>query len=134
MSVFVGIYTTERKRSIQNLERHVENVQKWTTSKLYAKPKRKMLSVTQKQFGDENEREISLKEKDILIQVKINSTNLDMQIDTFSEVTLIPRKIWEQLGKSKLWKTYSFNNFTEFCYTNTRILWRICWIRQKYLK
>lgn len=61
-----------------------------------------MFSVTQKQCGDENEREISLKEKDILMQVKINSTNLDMQIDTFNEVMLIARKIWERLGKSKL--------------------------------
>lgn len=60
-----------------------------------------------------------LKEKDIfLMQVKINNTNLDMQMDTGNKVTLIPRNIWEQLGKPKWQKTYLYLQQFDACYTN----------------
>ena len=42
----------------------------------------------------------SIKNKNIMLKVKINNSNLDMQMDTGSEVTLIPRNFWECIGKS----------------------------------
>ena len=47
-------------------------------------------------------KKIELKKKDILQKVKINNFNLDMQIDTGCEVTLIPKYSWERIGKPTL--------------------------------
>ena len=35
------------------------------------------------------------KKKDIILKVKINNFDLDMQMDTGNEVTLIPKYFWE---------------------------------------
>ena len=42
---------------------------------------------------------IEQKKKDIILKVKINNFDLDMQMDTGSEVTLIPKIFWEHIGK-----------------------------------
>lgn len=89
------MYIRERKRIAQHLERCIENAQKRTTSKLSRVKKKDVESVTQKQRGDENEKEIFLlKGKNILMQVKINA-NLDRQMDTGSKVMLIHRNFYE---------------------------------------
>ena len=45
------------------------------------------------------------KKKDIILKVKINNFDMDTQIDTGSEVTLIPRNFWECIGKPTSWKS-----------------------------
>ena len=52
--------------------------------------------------------------KDIILKVKIRKFDLDMQMDTGSEVTLIPKKI---LGTH--WK----NNFTKEQFTTLSVWW-----------
>ena len=56
-------------------------------------------------FSNKNVEKIEQKEKDIILKVKINNFNLDMQMDTGSEVTLILRNFWERIGKPILWKS-----------------------------
>ena len=48
---------------------------------------------------NKNVEKIEQKKKDIIRKVKINNFNLDMQIDTGSEVMLIPRNFWEHIVK-----------------------------------
>ena len=43
--------------------------------------------------------------KDIILKVKINNFDFDMQTDTGSEVTIIPRNFWERIGKLTLRKS-----------------------------
>ena len=43
--------------------------------------------------------------KDIIQKVKINNFYLDMQMDTSSKVTLIPRNFQERIGKPALQKS-----------------------------
>ena len=46
------------------------------------------------------ENETNMKDfSDIILKVKINNFDLDMQIDTGSEVTVIARNFWEHIGK-----------------------------------
>ena len=40
--------------------------------------------------------------KNIILKVKINNFDLDMQMDTGSDVTLIPKNFWERIGKPTL--------------------------------
>ena len=44
------------------------------------------------------------KKKDVILKIKINNFDLDMQIDTGSEVKIIQKNFWECIGKSTLWK------------------------------
>ena len=53
---------------------------------------------------NKNVEKIEQKKKDITLKVKINNFVLDMQMDTGSEVTLIPRNFGECIGKPTLWK------------------------------
>ena len=48
---------------------------------------------------------MELKKKDIIQKVKISNFDLDMQMDTGSEVTLIPRNFWKRIGKPTLRKS-----------------------------
>ena len=45
---------------------------------------------------------IEQKKKEIILKVKINNFDLDIQMDTGSEVTLIPKHFWERIGKPTL--------------------------------
>ena len=54
---------------------------------------------------NKNVGKIEQKKKDITLKVKINNLDLDMQIDTGREVTLIPINFWERTGKSTLQKS-----------------------------
>ena len=56
---------------------------------------------------NKNVEEIEQKKKDIMSKVKINNFDLDMQMDTGSEVTLIPRNFWEHIRKPTLRKIYN---------------------------
>ena len=53
----------------------------------------------------ENLEKNGTKKKDIILKVKINNFDLDMQMDTGSEVTLTPRNFWERFGKPTLRKS-----------------------------
>ena len=55
----------------------------------------------QKQEG----KKIEQKKKDIILKVKINNFDLDMQMDTGSEITVIPKNYWECIGKPTLQKS-----------------------------
>ena len=87
---------------------------KRTIFKQYANSKRKLLKSWRKrnQYGclfskkqKQECRKIEPKEKDILLKVKVNNFDLDMQIDTGSEFKLIPRHFWECTGKPTLRKS-----------------------------
>ena len=52
--------------------------------------------------------------KDIILKVKINNFDLDVQMDTGSEVSLILRNFWERIGKV---------NFTKEQFTTPPIWW-----------
>ena len=54
---------------------------------------------------NKNVEKIEQKKKDIILKVKINNFNLDMQMDTGSEVMFIRRNFWECIGKPTLWKS-----------------------------
>ena len=41
----------------------------------------------------------------MILKVKINTFNLDMQMDTSSEVRLIPKDLWEWIGEHILRKS-----------------------------
>ena len=47
-------------------------------------------------------RKIEQKKKDIILKVKINNFDLDIQRDTGCGVTLTPRNFWERIGKPAL--------------------------------
>ena len=51
---------------------------------------------------NKNVEKIEQKKKDIILKVKINNFDLDIQMDTSSEVMLIPRSFWERIGKPTL--------------------------------
>ena len=53
---------------------------------------------------NKNVEKIEQKKKDIIVKIKINNFNLDMQMDTGSEVTLIAKNFWECIGKPTLRK------------------------------
>ena len=50
---------------------------------------------------------IEQKKKDILLKVKMNNFDLDMQMDKGSEETLITKSFWERIGKPTLRKSSS---------------------------
>ena len=52
-----------------------------------------------------NLEKIEQKKKDIILKVRINNFDLDMQIDTGSEVTLMTRNFRERIGKPTLRKS-----------------------------
>ena len=54
---------------------------------------------------NKNEEKIEQKKEDIMSKVKVNNFDLDMQMDTGSEVTLIPRNFWECIGRPTLRKS-----------------------------
>ena len=45
------------------------------------------------------------KKKNIILKDKIDNFDLDIQMDTGSEVMLIPRNFWERIGKLTLQKS-----------------------------
>lgn len=40
------------------------------------------------------------------MEMKLNGVNMNMQLDTGSYVTLIPKNIWEEMGEPKLYKSH----------------------------
>ena len=51
-------------------------------------------SFQKKQKENKNVEKIEQKKKDIILKVKIDNFDLDIQMDTGSEVALIPKKLW----------------------------------------
>ena len=54
---------------------------------------------------NKNVKKFEQKKKDTILKVKINNFDLDMQMDTGSEIMLIPRNLWERIGKPTLQKS-----------------------------
>ena len=54
---------------------------------------------------NKNVEKIKQKKKEIILKVKINNFDLDKQMDTGSEITLIPKKFWKCIGKPTLRKS-----------------------------
>ena len=77
-------------------------------------------------FKKKNVEKIELKKKDILLKVKINNFDLDMQMYTSSEVRLIPKNFWEHIGKP----TLTTPPIWWVSYKNVRVLWRFVGVRR----
>ena len=77
-----------KKKNIERLEENETNME--------------VFSVKNK---NKNVEKIEQKNKDIILKIKINNFDLDMQMVTGSEVTLIPKNFWECFGKPTLRKS-----------------------------
>lgn len=77
---------------------------------VYKVKKKDIESFTQNQCGDKKKERKKLKKKEnFLMQVKINNTNLHMQMDTASKVTS-SQKFLGTTRKAKIMKNLCFNN------------------------
>ena len=54
---------------------------------------------------NKNVEKIEQKKKDCILKVKIYNFSLNMQKDTGSKVTLMPKEFWERIGKPNLRKS-----------------------------
>ena len=84
---------------------------KRTIFKQYANSERKTLKENETNMQvftvkkKKEHKKIKQKKKDFVLNVIINNFDLDMQLDTGNEITLIPRNFWEQIGKPTLRKS-----------------------------
>ncbi|XP_047143683.1 uncharacterized protein LOC105843294 [Hydra vulgaris] len=62
--------------------------------------------VEEKENDDASVYSINMNDKNSEISVKINDYNIKMQVDTGSQVTIIPKNFWELMSKPKLQKCY----------------------------
>lgn len=105
------VYTQEEERQLLRVWKDVENVQKETKknpTSICRVKKKDIESINQKQHGDQNERNVSVKRKcKELFNASLLSFNLEMQMATSNKVTLIPRNFVGQWGMWNLQKDLS---------------------------
>ena len=87
-------------------------------------------SLFSKKQKQECRKKLNGRKKKILLKIKINNFDLDMQMDTGSEVTLIPKNFLECIGKPTLRKScFQLRQFDGSVIENFRVLWRFLGVR-----
>ena len=79
-----------KKKSIERVAENETNMEVFSV-------KNKIKNVKKKKIGQ--------KKKDIILKIKINNFDLHMQVDTVSELRLIPKNSWERAGNPTLRKS-----------------------------